>query len=383
MSPMRRELLERFKAEERMQSRLSEEISSRVKKWIHSTQEIWDPLTNRADNEISILSGPDGASMAYGYDEEGKPIIIHHFKTEMVGYDEAKGTLIYQVTKEILVEEFIRHESKKTYLYSRYLDKSLIYLRRLTFEEGNLAEEEMVHHGYYSRVQNFYEGRRLSLARTVNDQGVVLEETIYPKGQPARHYRVRRDGTRFELYQPLPKGVTLKELLDKVRVSLVKLVPETVRRAGIRERIYCVALAYDGEGNGVLPPILGVGLEAEREGWSREHGKKASAYIWNPAEWKNYGTSDLEINDDEFVEACDLTTTALASRASEATAIKTLIAACAELNRIDWPYEIQRTDDFVVYPVDFELGSLKRNLKGCVPAEGMRKVERFLKGGDR
>lgn len=62
----------------------------------------------------------------------------------------------------------------------------------------------------------------------------------------------------------------------------------------------------------------------------------------------------------------DLAATAVASRDSEAPAIKMLIAACAELNRIEWPAEIRRTEDFVVYPVDFELGSLKRNLKACV-----------------
>jgi hypothetical protein len=71
---------------------------------------------------------------------------------------------------------------------------------------------------------------------------------------------VRRDGTRFELYQPLPKGVTVKSLLATVKERLIKLIPETMAKAGVAEPIYAIALAYDGEGNGVLPPILGVGL---------------------------------------------------------------------------------------------------------------------------
>lgn len=376
---MRRDFLNQFKAEAKLQSRLSEKFGSLVKRWIFSRQEIWDPLTNRSHSKSSILSGSEGASFAYGYDEQGRPIIVHHFKTEIAGYDKSKRKLIERVTKEVLVEEFIRYENEKTYLYSRYLDKSLIFLRRLTFEGENVVEEESVQHGYYSRVQNSYDGRRVFLVRTVDDHGRVLEESVYPRGKPARHCRVRRDGTRFELYQPLPKGVTVKVLLEKVRASLVKLVPETVRTAGIREPIYCVALAYDGEGNGALPPILGVGLQSERQSWLGEHGKNATDYICNPAEWENYETSALEINDDDFVEACDLATTALATRASEAPAVKMLIQACAELNRIDWPSEIHRTEDFLVYPVDFELGSLKKNLKASVPPERFRTLNESLR----
>jgi hypothetical protein len=376
---MKREFLERFKAEEQLQSKIREETTARVAKWVFSKCEIWDPLTNRRKNNTSPLPDAEGAHYAYGYDNEGRPIIVRHFNEEIDPAEtKRKRALVYRVTNEVLVEEFIRYELDNVYLYSRYLDGRLIYLRRLAFEEGKLVEDESVHHGYYSRVQNIYDGRRLSICRTVDDSGRVLQESVHERGRPARHYRLRRDGTRFELYQPLPKGVTVKSPLQKVRERLLKLIPETVAKAGLMEPIYCAALAYDGEGNGVLPPIMGVGTKSERERWIREHGSNASGYIWNPAEWENYETSNLEMNDDEFEEACDLATTALASRASETPAIKMLVEVCAELNRSSWPSEIKRTEDFIIYPVDFELGSLKRNLKASTTVQQLKKVEKLF-----
>jgi hypothetical protein len=381
---MKREFLDRFKAEEKLQSHIREEIARHVQKWVFSDWQLWDPLTNRGDNSVSTLPDGEGAHYAYGYDQKGRPIIVRHFKTE-IDPEKTKVSrgLVHRVTKEVLVEEFIRYERDNVYLYSRYLNGSLIYICRLTFEEGKLMENESVHHGYYSRGQNIYDGRRLSIYRTVDDSGRVLEESVHERGQPARHYRVRRDGTRFELYQPLPKGVTVKSLLATVKERLIKLIPETMAKAGVAEPIYAIALAYDGEGNGVLPPILGVGLESERERWIAEHGNDADEYIWNPAEWENYQMSNLEINDDKFVEACDLVTTALAERTSEAPAIKMLVEVCSELNRTAWPSDIKRTDDFVIYPVDFELSRLKRNLKASTTAEQLEKVEKLSAMGRR
>jgi len=376
---MKREFLDRFKAEEKLQSHIREEIAARVEKWVFSDWQLWEPLTNRREDNLSPLPNAEGAHYAYGYDKEGRPIIVRHFKTEIdPEKTKASQDLVYRITKEVLVEEFIRYERDNVYLYSRYLNGSLIYIRRLTFEEGMLMEDESVHHGYYSRAQNIYDGRRLSICRMVDDSGRVLEESVYKRGQPARHYRVRRDGTRFELYQPLPKGVTVKSLLETAKERLIKLIPETLAKADLGEAIYAVALAYDGEGNGALPPILGAGLESERERWIAEHGNKARAYIWNPAEWENYETSNLEINDDKFVEACDLVTTVLAERVSEAPAVKMLVEVCSELNRIAWPSKIKRTDDFVIYPVDFELSRLKRNLKASTTAQHLKKVEKLF-----
>jgi hypothetical protein len=195
---MKREFLDRFKAEEKLQSPIREEIARHVQKWVFSDREIWDPLTNREDNTVSTLPDSEGAHYAYGYDKEGRPIIVRHFKTE-IDPEKTKVSrdLVHRVTKEVLVEEFIRYERDNVYLYSRYLNGSLIYIRRLTFEEGKLMEDESVHHGYYSRVQNIYDGRRLSICRTVDDSGRVLEESVHERGQP--HGTIGCGGTGLAL----------------------------------------------------------------------------------------------------------------------------------------------------------------------------------------
>jgi len=55
-----------------------------------------------------------------------------------------------------------------------------------------------------------------------------------------------------------------------------------------------------------------------------------------------------------------------------------LVEVCAELNRSSWPSEIKRTEDFIIYPVDFELGSLKRNLKASTTVQQLKKVEKLF-----
>ena len=52
---------------------------------------------------------------------------------------------------------------------------------------------------------------------------------------------------------------------ETIRARLLACIPQVIANAGLSESIYCVALAYDGEGNDSLPPTIGVGLESERE----------------------------------------------------------------------------------------------------------------------
>jgi hypothetical protein len=130
-----------------------------------------------------------------------------------------------------------------------------------------------------------------------------------------------------------------------------------------------VALAYDDEGNDVLPPIIGIGLESERKRWLAQHGQEARQWIWNPAEFHHYEKSHTQFCDDELEEACDYLNSALAERGSTNPAIKLLVEVATELNSIPWPARGHRTDDFVVYAVDFELGSLRKNLKTSLPPE--------------
>lgn len=190
-----------------------------------------------------------------------------------------------------------------------------------------------------------------------NDAGEVVAVT-----------QVEQDGTRGYRFRKLPKGLTVKSLLETARGWLMKEIPRAVARAAIKEPVYCLALAYDGEGNGVLPPVLGFGLESERKQWIERHGRKAPQYIWNPAEFHHYEKDHTQLGDDSaFAEQCELLNQALEARESDAPARKLLNEVAAALARTNWTGKLKRSPDFVVYAVDFEMSDLRKNLKAVVP----------------
>jgi hypothetical protein len=214
-----------------------------------------------------------------------------------------------------------------------------------------------------------YDGRRKKLEQTLSATGKVNFEITYGPHGEQTFYRVRRDGTRFQLGQPLPKGVTVKSLKATIHNRLVELAIQVVAHAGIEAPIYCVLLGYDGEGNDVLPPSLGIGLESERQHWVSAHGKDAWQWLWNPAEFQYFEKPVTQLEDDGLAEACDLLNNHLAERESLAPAVKLVVGAAAALNKIAWPREIRRTEDFVVAAVDLEGANLSKNMKACLTPE--------------
>jgi len=163
------------------------------------------------------------------------------------------------------------------------------------------------------------------------------------------------------------KGVNIKGVESKIRELLIHAIQRTISKAKIEETAFCVALAYDGEGNDVLPPCIGIGLECERQRWVKEHGKDAKDFIWNPAEFTHYEKDHTQLEDEELDKACELLNGLLRPKENYAPAIKLLNSVAAELGKLDWKGKLKTTPDFVVYAVDFELGDLKRNLKLSVP----------------
>jgi hypothetical protein len=192
-----------------------------------------------------------------------------------------------------------------------------------------------------------------------------MEIRYGPHGEQ-NFFRVKCDGTLFELGQPLPKGITPKKLKSTISARLMLLVPELVAKTNITEPIYCVALAYDGEGNDVLPPVIGIGLESERVHWSAEHGTAAKEWIWNPANFYHYEKPHTQLRDDTLEEACDLLNSHLTEQGGYIRAARVLVEVAAQLNKTCWPGNVQKTADFVVYSVDLELGDLRKNMKSCI-----------------
>jgi hypothetical protein len=362
---------QRFETEAAKLVEIRERFRARAVRWAYSETEIWSWLERRQlVAEDDMLADSKNARYSCGYDASNRPILLCHFDSETI-----YGPVPRQVPLETMwCEEFIEHQ-EDTLEVLRFVRGKLDRLSRLRFEGRLLVEDESVIQGVYQHTLTHHEGSKKKRQQSINNKGKVFFEIDFgPHGEQS-YFRVRRDGSRFQLCQPLPKGITVKSLKDTVRERLLELVPELVSAAAVPGPIYCVALAYDDEGNDALPPIIGIGMESERRRWMAEHGKRAKDFVWNPAEFQHYERSETQLSDDALEEACDYLNSKWAETGSTAAA-NFLVETAAALSQADWPASIQRTPDFVVFAVGFEGGGLNRSLKASLGPEKLALLKR-------
>jgi len=372
---MRQDLIERFEREARTLAAVREEHLRNVVRWMYSTEELWScwDLREKASDD-NALPGPEGAFHAYGFDDSGRRIAVREFEWNSVLVREnergpgspAQGLRV--PTTKVLREHLISYEGDWLKI-SVLQGGSLRSVHQLRFRDRLLLESESFGDQSYGRQLFEYEGRRKKRQRCFSHHERLDTEVHYGPHGEQTIFRVRRDGTLFQLGQPLPKGITTKRLKATIRERLLLLVPKVVETAKIDDPIYCVALGYDGEGNDILPPSIAIGVDSERSRWLREHGTEARNWLWNPAEFSHYETPDTQLHDDALEEACDLLNNHLAERGSLSSAAKLLVEVAAELNRVPWPDSVRTTEDFVVYSVDLELGTLRKSMKACLRPE--------------
>jgi len=182
-------------------------------------------------------------------------------------------------------------------------------------------------------------------------------------------------------HKPLPNGVTMKSLAMQIRQKLTALVAATVAKARIKERVYCLAINYDCEGNPLLLPELGIGLESERQARLKRGGRDAKRDIWNPLEFSVFANprTALQGRDKALDRACDLFNRELEHEDSDEPARKLILQVAADLAKMDWSGKVNTTEDFIVYAVDTDGADLKRNLKQSVPPKTLARLKAIMR----
>jgi hypothetical protein len=378
---MKEDLLKRFAVEGAAYNTLKQQAESAVIRWRYSRSELWDFDPTRQDvMSTKEVATADEATFAYGYDDRNRVVCIRHYSVRTELNQElwaSTGKLEHIRKKELGIEYFLQYQDNtiqiSRFLLTRFLfrDNSPIvqYVYQARTDGHRIVELETLDDRTYDHMKYLYEGDFLKTEQTFDEHGRLTFECINEKDGTHVLYKIGRDGSRRDLNAPRPKGLTLKALTETVRKRLLEAIPQTIKSAGIKEPVYCIALAYDGEGNDVLLPCIGIGLESERKQWLEAHGRDAWQFIWNPAEFYNYERDHTQLDDDELSQAADHLNELLSDRPSTAPAQKLVIEVAAELNKLDWSNFIQTTPDFIVYAVDFELSQLKKNLKKILPSE--------------
>ena len=134
---------------------------------------------------------------------------------------------------------------------------------------------------------------------------------------------------------------------------------------------FCLALIYDDETfDAMLPPILALGLESERQAWHAAKAKKKNIEtLWDGQRFRLFDDDALDWDEaDPILEDADAIAHHLRERSSLEPAHKVLIAVAKKLNAFDWKKTLPVTHDFVVYPVDMEVADLTKNMQASIPA---------------
>jgi len=280
-------LWKRFETEKAAYARLKRQAEKKVVRWEHWTglhwhwdpselkMEQWENRTHWKKNPPK-QTNPGEAYYSYGYDSAGRVVVIR-----------------------CLTEHFIRY-SRDGFEVSEYYEGKL----------HNVGSGLFVGEKTVSVTKAGMSGEK-DWMRVQWDGDQIVRIVFGEYGEKASLEWVFTNTGKLvgmhDLPRKLPKGTNLKTLSKAIRHHLLKTVPMVVAKSRIKEPAYCLILAYDGEGNGVMPPEVIVGLDSERKKIIEKHGRKAKRFLWSPDEFEHPLSKPRDLpNDKKFEKACEL-----------------------------------------------------------------------------
>jgi len=328
----------------------------------------------------------DEAKYAYGYDAEGRVICVRFFNIFRTTV-EIGGNPQTDCRRELGGENFISYIENfmevVLFTASRSGENSkqkLYAVNRLWMENGKVIEME--EYRLYSGMAPIYlhdlyswEGEMLRFSHSLDEKGNAFLEFIYDETGGNKCYQILKSGEHFELGQPLPDGVTVKQLLKAVHQILLKRIPLAVQAAKIKEPIYCLVLSYEGYGNAVFNPTLSIGFESKRQALLQSGELRPWYEFWTHPEFKDYDYNVQPFDDDELQKAFDWLNTELEKSESTQPAVNLLIDLAVELERLDWSKITNVTPDFCVVAANNDQSDLYDNLKKIVSRKKLAALE--------
>jgi hypothetical protein len=371
-------LLDRFSSERNAFVRLKKLCESKVVRW-----EYWDwPEWHwEPDYFLEARQKPkrvkkDQAEFGYGLDRNNRVVLVHKFEFGDPEEVHAMYFLRYSGNK-LIGSEFLGatvYEGNKVLGADFERGGSVIDVFQATLSDSRIVRVERLHSGFpqwdwktitwkgdkVATILEGVRGRKPHRQKTYNDAGCIIEDLDLSKP-------VKR--------QPLPKGVTMKSLAKEIRDRLAKAVVATVSKAKVKQPVYCLVLNYDCEGNPLLLPELGIGLDSDRHARLKRGGRDAKLDIWDPEEFPIYANNRTALKDKALEQACDLYNRELEYQGSDEPARKLILQVAADLAKVNWDGKLQTTDDFIVYAVDTDGVDFRKNLKLTVPPKQLAKLK--------
>ena len=316
------------------------------------------------------LAKRTGRAYAYGFDRDGRIVIVSQPKSR----DEPAYEEIFEHSPGAITSAAYTDDGAKVFYASRYELKG----GRLSSSgvlDANQSDEFTEKYGYE-------DGRLTEIKVLVRDGAKRTKHRFTLKyNRDGKLRTIARDYGPADV--PLPVwfnpdlNLSVESVGRQIRARLVERIPQVVARARIDEPAYCVAIAYDVVDETM--PMIGVGLERERERWIKSKGKSAREVVWNPKKFSRFRDGTLDLPGDEDLGELCATLDELVSRRGEYHHSRNLfVSIAAELNKHNWSKSLPVTNDFVVVAVDvgIEGYKLKENLKAAIPAPRLQMLRR-------
>jgi len=322
----------------------------------------WQPDLFLALRRIAKRVPKGQATVGYGYDKENRVVLIYEFG--------------FEKPQKLKAMEFLRYSRDKIVgSHFRAAGGVLADVFEATLAEGCIVRvERLMSNSLWEWKSIEWQGEKIaSVLEGMRGRKAHRQITYNGKGEIVDDLDLSEPPKR----KPLPKGVTMQSLAKKIRGLLAKTVVTTVTKAKIKEPVYCLALNYDCEGNPLLLPELGIGLDSERKARLKFRSRDARRAIWEPEEFSLFANDHtaLQDRDRELDRACDLFNDELEFKASDEPARKLILQVAADLAKVDWTGKLNITDDFIVYAVDTYGNDLRKNLKLSVPPKQLAKLK--------
>jgi hypothetical protein len=319
-----------------------------------------------------------------GVVKRGKPAPKATQRTCSYGFD-ARGRVVVDRQRasadEPAFDEFFTYAKNaiESAAYRRDPPHTLQYVMRQTLRNGGPVSTDVLDAGHqagYSERYDYANGRlsEINVVSVVGkDKDKVKYDVVYERDGRLRAVRRYFYGDLpFPIYWNPESGETLESLTAAMRRKLLDAIPKALQKAKIKQPAYCVAIVYDTD-NDELPPLLAVGLDAQRQAWLADDARGAKALMWNPGDFERYETGTIDLAAPNLEEESQKLLQMILMKEALWIPRRLLNEVAAELNKRSWRGILSTTDDFIVFAVDVEGVDLKRNLKDGVP-EPKRKL---------
>jgi hypothetical protein len=310
----------------------------------------------------------------YGRDEAGRVLVEREF-TEFAGQVKEGSYRWLSGTAEAAHYDHYPGKPPIAYWHLHFTDERLTVFesratqgifRELYFWNGARVERIEVQHSSVSHRAPVREPEPIQIVEAdYDDLGVLTAVRVIHRAQPPAQ---PNDVVEVAYSRP-PREWKFKDLLQLVTTGLIEHIPPVLRRYGLDEPAYCVALWWSPGQFSSFPPAIGVGLESERAAWAAAGPAQVRERAWSPAEFRRFAEPALELNDPDLIRICELLNQEVNRREDDAALRRVLQRVTRTLNERRWADVMPVTADFVVYAVaqDDNLPELRRSIKASAP----------------